>query len=242
MKSVYKTKITIPSYYMDANKKLSLAALMGVFQDIVSAHSDKIKIDRWTLLKNSNAFWVTTKVKLEIINMPEYGDTIGAKTWTLPATAVKFDRDAVISHNGNACIKINSEWVALDADTRKIRAAKTLDFPFSMKTLHTRAIDGKFKPLNYKIKSDDFCYSRIIYSTDIDVNNHVNNCYYSKFIMDCFSTDFLAKKPLKIYEIHFVNECHEGEKLNFYKTETPDGIFVEGRVEDKTIVKALLVF
>ncbi len=242
MKSVYKTKINIPSYYMDFNKKLSLSALMGIFQDITSTHSDKLKIDRWTLLKTSNAFWVTTKVKLQIMDLPEYSDKITAKTWTIDNTAVKFERDGLISKGKTPLVKIKSEWVALDKDTHKPRAAKTLAFPFGMKNLKTRAIDGKFSNLNYNVSLSDLCYSRIVYSTDIDINHHVNNCYYSKFILDCFNVDYLTQNKLSTYEIHFVNECHEGEKLDFYKIETPDGIFVEGRVEAKSIVKALLKF
>lgn len=241
MKNTYKKKLTIPSYYIDNTKKLSLPASMGIIQDITSEHSDLLKIDRWSMLSSCGAFWVTTKVKVIINKMPELNDVVTAETWTIDNSKVKFERDCVIKNKTENLVCFKTEWVALDEKTMRLRPAKTISFPFKMKNRKDRAIDKDFSTFNYEITENDFCYSRIIFSSDIDVNNHVNNCFYTRFVLDAFSTSEL-KQQIKEYEIHFVNQCFEGEKLDFYKLKTDNGFYVEAKSNNKVIIKAQLIF
>ncbi len=243
MKNFMTKKLAIQSYYMDFRKKLSLPACMGMFQDIANDHGESLGVDRWSLLKTSNAFWVITKVKMKITDFPELDQKVDITTWTIDNSAVKFERDCTLKNGKQPLVNIRSEWVALDATTRRIRPAKTINFPFDMKNRKVRAVPEKYSNFNYLISQEDLCYSRTIYSTDIDVNNHVNNCYYSKFVLDCFSTSFLNTNKLTEYEIHFINECTEGEKLNLFKQKINDKTYyVEARVVDKVIIKAQLIF
>lgn len=242
MKNTYKNKQKISSYYLDSNKKLSLAACLGLVQDVTNDHSEKLGVDRWSLLKTSNAFWVITKIKLDIVEFPKLDDVVTLETWTLDNSAVKFERDCRISNGKKPLINVKTEWVSLDETTRKLRPAKTLKFPFNMKNRTDRAVEEKFSNITYKPLEEDFCYSRIIRSTDIDVNNHVNNCYYNRFVLDCFSTQFLTDNTLCKYEIHFVNESTEGQELKFYLSNQDDKYFVVATMQDKIIIKAMLQF
>ena len=243
MKNFLRKKVYVTSYNVDFNKNLTLPACMGIFQDIADDHGKMIGADRATLLKTSNAFWVITKVKLQINDFPKLNDKLDIETWTIDNTPVKFERDCCIAINKKTLISLKSEWVALDANTRHIRAAKTLKFPFKMKNRSARAVSQEYTLFKESVSQKDFCYMRTIYSTDIDVNMHVNNCYYSRFVLDCFTTEFLKKNKLTEYEIHFLNECKEGEQLNFYKKQLDtNAYYVEARVEDRVIIKVILKF
>lgn len=243
MKNFLCKKVNVSSYNVDFNKNLTLPACMGIFQDIADDHGKKIGADRATLLKTSNAFWVITKVKLQINEFPKLNDKLNVETWTIDNTKVKFERDCCIASNKKPLINIKTEWVALDMATRLIRPAKTLNFPFKMKNRSTRAVIQDFTNFTQSVSQEDFCYGRTIYSSDIDVNNHVNNCYYSRFVLDCFSVEFLQNNKLTEYEIHFLKECKEGEQLSFYKKQlSSNTYYVEARVEDRVIIKVLLKF
>ncbi|MBQ8468442.1 MAG: hypothetical protein IJ542_01655 [Clostridia bacterium] len=242
MENTFKTEISVGSQNLNCNEELSLQACMEIFQDVANTHAERLGADRWSLLKKSGAFWVVTKVKLKIEEMPKLHDNVVAETWTLDNSFVAFERDAKLSVSDRELVKIKSEWVTLDADTHKIRPAKTIAFPFEMENRTDRAIEGKFSVLKAEINKNNFSYSRIIKFGDLDMNNHVNNCYYSRFVLDCFSSEELKKNKIDEYEIHFVNECHEGEQLDFYKTELEDGTYVEARVGDKQIIKAHIVW
>ena len=240
MKNTYKKDYEVSSYNIDKDMNLSLVTTMGLLQDIANDHCEILKADRWSMLASSNAYWVTTKVKLQINQMPKMKDKFIAETWCLKNSAVKFERDAKFYNCDKTFINIASEWVAIDATTHKIRPAKTISFPFDMECREDRAIEGKFSNFNYSIEEGDRVYSRVIYSTDIDVNNHVNNCFYSRFVLDCFSSDYLKRHQLQTYEIHFVHESKEGDTLDFYKKDVDGGIYIEARSGIQTIIKVFL--
>ena len=240
MENTYKKDFEVSSYNIDKNMNLSLVTTMGILQDIANDHCETLNADRWSLLKSSNAYWVTTKVKLDIEKMPQMNDNFVAETWCLKNSAVKFERDARFYNNEKKFINISSEWVAIDADTHKIRPAKTIVFPYDMECREDRAIGGKFAILNHSVSEDDKVYSRTIYSSDIDVNNHVNNCFYSRFVLDCFTNEFLKNNPLKTYEIHFVHEAKEGDILDFYRKNVDGGIYIEAKNGEQTIIKVFI--
>ena len=242
MKNTYKRKMTLDSNCLDIKEEPTIEYLMQLLQDVANDHCTALGIDRWSLIKNSNAFWVATKVKLQINRPAKLGEKLSFETWTQDPTAVKFERDAKLACNGKTLVGFKSEWVDLDYSTHKIRPAKTLAYPFDMKNRKDRAIEGKFNTLNHTTAPNDFCYSRIIRVGDLDVNNHVNNCFYSRFVFDCFGSEEYKTKKVQTYEIHFINECHEGEQLDFYKLQTEEGTFVEAKVGDKQIIKALITW
>lgn len=242
MENTYKKDFEVSSYNIDKNMNLSLVTTMGILQDIANDHCETLNADRWSLLASSNAYWVTTKVRLDINQMPKMKDNFTAETWCLKNSAVKFERDGRFYNNNQTFINISSEWVAIDATTHKIRPAKTIAFPFDMKCREDRAIEGRFSTLNYVIGATDKVYTRTIYSTDIDVNNHVNNCFYSRFVLDCFSNDYLANHHLKTYEIHFVHEAKEGDILDFYKLDIDGGTYIEARNGEQTVIKVFITF
>jgi len=242
MENTFKNNYRVSSYVIDRNMNINLSTVMGILQDIANDHCEALNADRWSLLKSSNAFWVTTKVKLQINELPQMRQDFVAETWCIKNSAVKFERDSKFFNDDKVFLTATSEWVAIDASSHRIRPAKTIAFPFDMQCREDRAIDGDFSKMNYQIEEENRKYSRKILSSDIDVNNHVNNCFYARFVLDCFDNEFLSKHKLKTYETHFINEAHEGEQLDFYVKKFDEDFYVEARAEDKVVIKTLLKF
>ena len=97
-----------------------------------------------------------------------------------------------------------------------------------------------FYNLKEQINSSDYVYTRVIRSTDIDVNNHTNNLKYNQIAIDAFSVDELKSIEVKEYEIYFVNETYEGDKIDVFKKKVKNIFYLEGRVEDKIIFKVVI--
>ena len=86
---------------------------------------------------------------------------------------------------------------------------------------------------------NDYVYTRVIRSTDIDINNHTNNLKYNFMAMDALSVEDLKSSKIKEYEIYFVNESYEGDKIDVFKKKLKNYIYVEGKILDKTIFRAV---
>ena len=81
-----------------------------------------------------------------------------------------------------------------------------------------------------------------ILPTDIDVNLHTKNLKYTNFAIETLSLDDLKSKIIKEYEIYFVNESHQGDKIDVYKKKVKNYYYIEGRILDKTIFKVVIKF
>ena len=66
------------------------------------------------------------------------------------------------------------------------------------------------------------------YYNDVDVNGHINSVKYIEHILDLFDIDYYKSHFLQRFEIAYVAESHQGDRLNFYMEETNDAEYCIG--------------
>ena len=52
--------------------------------------------------------------------------------------------------------------------------------------------------------------------SDIDINGHVNSIKYIEHILDLFPIEYYKKYRIKKFDIAYIMESHNNDKLNFY--------------------------
>ena len=57
----------------------------------------------------------------------------------------------------------------------------------------------------------------------MDINGHINSVKYIEHVLDLWSIDWYKEHRLKRFEIAYVAEAHEGDKLSFYREQTGEG-------------------
>jgi acyl-ACP thioesterase len=72
--------------------------------------------------------------------------------------------------------------------------------------------------------SDEARYVRTIDTnySDVDINGHINSVKYIEHVLDLFPLDWYKEHPLKRFDIAYVAEAHQGDRLNFYQEEDAD--------------------
>ena len=63
----------------------------------------------------------------------------------------------------------------------------------------------------FAIRTIDTNYS------DIDINGHINSVKYIEHVLDLWDIDWYQQHAIKRFEIAYVAEAHQGDKLSFYK-------------------------
>ena len=53
--------------------------------------------------------------------------------------------------------------------------------------------------------------------SDIDINGHINSVKYIEHVLDLWDIDWYQQHAIKRFEIAYVAEAHQGDKLSFYK-------------------------
>jgi acyl-ACP thioesterase len=63
------------------------------------------------------------------------------------------------------------------------------------------------------------------YYNDVDINGHINSVKYIEHVLDLFPLDWYKKHPLKRFDIAYVAESHQGDRLNLYREQVDENVF-----------------
>ena len=143
MNNTYTLQHTVSYSEVDSFYKLRLDHIFSHFQNIADLHSKEMGTDGEVLLQKSNVFWILTKIKLKIAELPKSGETITVETWPLKAKGIRFDRDFKLSNNEKVFVMGSSEWCTLDYTTQKLRRVDSVAYPHDMPFREDRSGAGE---------------------------------------------------------------------------------------------------
>lgn len=241
MNNYHIEKCKIDDTSIDFNLTVPIYEIMRLLQMATFVHADMSGLDHDSMLNKSNAFWIVTKMKVEISDDILPNEKVKVITWTNPPSMLRVNRNVIIKSSRKTKVKASSEWCCLDAENRKPRKLSSINYPDFDVRLDTSKTTP-FTNLKLDVDASDYCYTKIVRSTDIDVNNHTNNLKYNVMAMDCFSVEELRDKKVKEYEIYYVNESHENDSIDIYKKKQGKYYYIEGRIKDKTIFRVVIRF
>lgn len=215
----------------DSDGNIKASSLMYEFQEIAAEHATKLGLGIDYMMAN-NVIWVMTKLRFKVNRKLRPGVTYILETYPRPRKGITFFRDYYIYSKESGNIEDldaagSSQWCVINFETRKIERRK-VDFDGDF-------IDHEiFEDGIHKIHSENpaLAGKHIVAETDMDVNNHMNNCRYADMIEDITGTRWY-----KDFTIHFSKEAVLGEEILLY-TEPSDeeGVVVTGKLEDDTLL------
>ncbi len=226
MKEFYEFTQELPSNAVGANSKITLQKTTELLQQLANDNAEHSGYGFEGLLSRANAYWVISKIRVVFEKMPYHREKTVCKTWPVKPNKITLERDFEIKDvNGNLLISATSEWCMIDAETRRICRIHGDTVMPGIDYIEERAAAGEYTKQKFNVDECDFCFDRVIRSSDIDMNGHTNNTKYSLMAADCFTTDFLKEHDFKSFEIHFLKESFEGETLSVYKKQLSDSLF-----------------
>ena len=241
MKNLHTEKITINDTNINFNSVVPITELMKLFQIATFNHSQQIELDHETMKEKSNAFWVVTKMKLCLNGDIHSQDKVSVTTWTHELGTIRALRDCTIKNGKSIKVKGVAEWCCLDYETRKIRKLSSIVYP-ELEMKKTTKNNITFSNMREEVSAKNKVYSKTIRSTDIDLNNHTNNMVYNKIAFDALTVEEQNNFDVKEYEIYFINESYEGDVIDVYKKKVKSYYYIEGKIAEKTIFKAVIKF
>jgi acyl-ACP thioesterase len=210
MVSVWKEIYKISSYQVDFQENIKPTNLMQLFQEAAGNHAQHLGAGYAALLQEK-LFWALSRIKVEILQLPKWGEEIQIETWPCSLVGPFFRRDFIIYNQKNEPIcKGVSGWLLLSAENMRPQRAEKLNIalPFN---------EGKFAletfPDRLNGKAETAVFSKTILYNEIDVNFHVNNTRYLDWVMDCFDSEFYKVHQLKGFQLEFLGEMHWGDEV-----------------------------
>ena len=225
--------LCIPCYQTDSRTVLTPAAFMDLAQEIAYWAAQRLGFGYDTLHVHHTA-WVLSRMHIHLENPPRWRDEVQLYTWHKGAAGLFYLRDFHLKDkDGRSLVTATSSWVVIDERTRRLVRPEDLQHLLDVGEVeHAIAEQAPKVQLPRGSEAEPAGEHGVAYS-DIDLIGHTNNVRYVVWAMDCLPYEE-ACQPVKDLYINFIQETKAGETVQLYRLRTPDGWYVEGRVEGKT--------
>jgi acyl-ACP thioesterase len=235
----WKENFEIKSYCIDFQQKLKPSSLMEFFQEAASNHAQHLGAGYETLA-NKELYWVLSRVRAEIIRMPQWGESITVETWPAGIEGLQFRRDfLVFDRDQQVIIRAVTGWLLVNGQNLRPQRMAALGFVLSP-VEGKKALDNFPERLN--VNTSNVCYRKKILYNEIDQNLHVNNTRYFELAADCFDIEHYQQNHLSAFTAEFLSELHWGDEIETRVGEIGGISEVEviNRTKDNTVFKAKL--
>lgn len=242
MENEYKRKFFIG--YSNCDRKVNLSVLNSLYliQDMMTEYFGFLKSDNIILKSENNAIWVLAKTKVHFNKYPKWRDLIEGTVFTTGIKPIRVETEAQFKDkDNNVLFYANQETCVIDLTDRKIRKINTVNYPTGVQ-IKEGINKEKYLRLNTEFTEADKVYEHKIHSTDIDFSYHTNNVSYVKYILNSLNSDFIDSHKITDFEIHYINESKEGQKLSIYKKIKDNEIEFLIKEENREIARANLKY
>ncbi|NOU18943.1 MAG: hypothetical protein HOO91_15415 [Bacteroidales bacterium] len=231
--SYHRHEIKVHSFDIDFNSRLNVFSLFNYFQEIAWEHAAILQFGLEDLSKK-NLFWVLSRVRVEIVRLPNWAEKITLITYPRGIYGLFALRDYEVYDSGGNCIISGSGgWLILDAKNRRPIRLNDLDLDFfnndrrALSVNASKVVDVKQNPLRVD--------NLVVRTSDIDLNNHVNNTRYIEWAYNMFSLDYHKVNLLKVVEVNFLAEGKENNNLSveLYQLSEKENTISINRIDDK---------
>lgn len=168
--------------------------------------------------------WVLSRLAIEMEEMPVQHEHYTMETWVESAMKFFTSRNFCVSDgNGKVYGYGRSIWAMIDTETRQPSDIFAIDNG----AINAWIVDDKPCPIErgdrVKMSGNDELVRTIdVNYNDIDINGHVNSIKYIEHVLDLWDIDWYRQHRLKRFEIAYVAEAHQGDRLSFYREKTAE--------------------
>ncbi|MGD0565913.1 MAG: acyl-ACP thioesterase domain-containing protein [Candidatus Goldiibacteriota bacterium] len=206
---LWKQKYEIKVYESDALGRSSFPALCDYIQDMAWRHYTNVEKALGNLLP-SGQVWLMTRLEVEVINLPKWQDIIEVETWSRGIEKFYAFRDFVITGNdGKEAAKGTTTWVVLDTVNNKIARLTELASKWPSRAFVSSL--GRDAEKIEQLTAPAYGPEYNVQYSDMDVNRHVNNVKYVKWMFDAAGMEYLEKHTVKKGIINFIDETRAGD-------------------------------
>ncbi len=163
--------------------------------------------------------WVLSRLAFEMTEMPSQYERFTIETWVEGAMRYFTHRNfKVTGANGKVYGYGRSIWAMIDTETRQ----PTDIFAIDNGAINQWIDAEKPCPIEKgdRVKMDnnaELVRTIDTYYHDVDINGHVNSVKYIEHAIDLWDIPFYREHQIRRFDIAYVAETHQGDKLNFYR-------------------------
>jgi len=204
--------LRVPFHHADPTGSASIVALAGYMQQAAGEHAEQLGVGAKHLARDG-VFWVLTRLYLRIERAPRGGETIEIDTWPSQRPRHLYLRDfRVYGEDGAVIIEAASSWALIDAARRKaVKGPSWITDHVAFDVARAAVFPDK-APM--RLEREERAVDMTPRWSDIDINGHVNNAVLIGWLLEAFSSDWLADHALSALDVAFRAECRRDDEVS----------------------------
>jgi len=216
---------TVPSYGIDARKRLSIPMLIRLTQEAALRSTLRLGVSVFDLEPHQLG-WVLLGQRLELHRCPTLSETFLIHTCPVGFERVFTFRDFHLRDTDDRPLGVaSSTWMLMDLRSRRMATIpdwiKVLDADTPPKELQLPRAPHKYLPLQAGVAGLQF---RVGFQ-QLDFNRHLSNPYYVEWMLEDLPLDLLDDKTCVELSIQYRREARYGETVRVVTEKGSDGLF-----------------
>ena len=206
-------KFSVGFFDCDLYAHLRISRLCEYFQETALAHLRSQGFDYLSMIEKDKFTLLISRVKLRISHLPLWGEEISISTWIKGYTPEKVawsDYD-VRDSQGNSIIQATSSWLLIDLKDGKAKPFSQGPYHFEI-TPDLNALPETIDILEPVGMPKTVLVKDVKYS-DIDLNNHVNNCRYADWVLDAINMEELKDRRIRSIQLNYMQQVEYNTKV-----------------------------
>lgn len=223
MEKVGKYEFMAEPFHCDFSGRMFLGHLGNQMLNAADFHSTARGFGMKYLMTIKRS-WVLSRLAIEMEEMPAQYERFSIETWVESAMKFFTNRNFCVS-GSDGCVYGygRSVWAMIDTETRQPTDIYSIDNG----AINDWIVADKPCPIEKggRVKMSEnttFVRQLDINYNDIDINGHVNSVKYIEHVLDLWDIAWYREHRLRRFEIAYVAEAHQGDKLSFYREQTAE--------------------
>lgn len=205
------SKFKITSAETDMGARIRLGSMVNLLIQSATQSADNLGFG-FKKLRNSNLFWVLSRLTIEIFQTLKWNDMIEIETWPKDIKGILYLRDFIVrGENRKVIAKATTGWLAIDLKTKKPKRTEGKHMEIYVSLKDKQAIKEPPEKIQDADGGDTFKVNSTYF--DIDLNGHVTSTRYIDWMMDTFPIDFHINNYPKKLSVNYIKETLPGNKI-----------------------------
>nr|WP_322625533.1 acyl-ACP thioesterase domain-containing protein [uncultured Flavobacterium sp.] len=214
--SVYSHDWQINFIQCTPNGLLKHTELCNILQLTAGYHAEKGGLS-FTDMQLYHQAWVLSRMRVEITELPKWGDTVTVQTWIYDLQGSRSIRALELWCGEQKLAGSVTYWAVFNTKTRRAEAL-ALPHEHFEKYPDREATTESFKKVDLSRETELVCDYKTVLS-DLDIVNHVNNVKYLEWCLDAVEPKPLLRQQLKSFDMNFLRELQLADTVQIVKGE-----------------------
>ncbi|XP_057478060.1 palmitoyl-acyl carrier protein thioesterase, chloroplastic-like [Actinidia eriantha] len=245
----YRQTVVIRSYEVGADKTATIESILNLLQETALNHvwMSGLLGDGFGAthgMMRNNLIWVVSRMQVEVDHYPIWGEVIEIDTWVGASGKNGMRRDWLVRSHATGLVfaHATSTWVMMNQQTRRLsKMPEEVRAEISPWFIEKQAIqeelsekieklDDKAKYVNSNLKPK---------RSDLDMNHHVNNVKYVRWMLETIPDQFFENHQLSSMILEYRRECGSSDIVQALCEPHEDGFLKDVEQQDHNNISIL---